>query len=927
MPTKSASTRRAIPCSAARQRGAALLVVTIVAILAAAALLLGEFSGQTDRESDESLAQTYAALRQAREALLGASVANIDNQGADVRPGQLPWPDRAVSDGDYNGESDCRATLASRLAGRFPYLGAAGCVAQTTNVALSSYLEDGAGEPLWYVVSRNVVNFDSSAEPLPFNAALDGNGVIQLNPGLLDSAAHPWLRVCDAAGNLIATNVAAVIIAPGPALDGQSRVGATPAIDQYLDALAVTGGTISNADSDETADVASACGGGAGEDFVAYVGVTEDQVGLFNDRLIYITAEELLEAAQARALQEVRVALETHVATHSRFPWLSPFADATVGSPLLSGTVTALPGTGTGLTDSGAADDFDNLLGAGNLVGAAIRNTTTGATGQVVSVSARTIQTTRMVGGSAAAWSVGDGYQLPTFRGVAGTRFGHLPFHDPLAPEDRRSDFSVAWELDEADIVSFAISQAHTDPHASYTNSLRNQVLATTFTGTVAVGAGLSAPLEMSPQGVCRQNPAGLAAGEAHARCQGLASARVGYLTMDVETADATILRPFNVREIAAAASFSFADWGVTRGALVSNTTDGSAGIALSVSSTPLTLTTAGLSGGTDNTFEVGDVVTVQVPTREIADTSDGGGSATLLVDSSRDFVADGVDIGDIVVKGSGDVARVTAVATNQLGLSGLSGGADPSFAIADSYAVLTDFVASREYTFDLLFTGIRTEATLANELVYSVRSGAVGGSDPITHPAHEDTAGENDPALPYVAIRAIDYDSNGIEIARAEVTLDENSVGYIEVSNIEQDFMLAWGDTNADSALDPDVPRWIFEQGWHEFIAIGVGSQWQPTGVGACTLLGDCLSVNRYPVSAHDPNAAVATTDTTVPAVVVGSGLNLGGTQPSIDPADYFEGLNGNANLDDFEFGRFNRNGSVAAINDRVMIPCTVGC
>lgn len=920
--------RRQFPAGPAHQRGAALLVVTIVAILATAALLLEDFTGRSEGQPNANTAETYAALRQAREALLGASLANVDAQGADVRPGQLPWPDRGI-DTNYDGQSDCRPAtfVVGHLAGRFPYLGAAGCVGQTTNVSLSSYLEDGSGEPLWYVVSRNVVNYDSSGEAAPFDAALDGNGVVQLNPGLLDSTAHPWLRVCDAEGNLIAENVAAVIIAPGPALDGQSRVGTAPAMDQYLEGLPVAGGTVSNADSDETADVGGVCGGGAGEDFIAHVGVDDDQAGLFNDRLIYITAEELLEAAQTRALQEVRAALEAHVATHNRFPWLSPFANATAGSPLLSGTVTALAGTGTGFTDTGASDDFDNLLGVGNLVGAAIRNTSTGATGQVVSVTGRTIQTTRMVGGSASGWTVNDGYQLPTFRGVAGTRFGHLPFHDPNAPEDRRADFSVDWEFVIANVDSVVVTQGHADPHLSYTASLRNQILASTFTGPVTVGASLTSPLETSPHGVCRQNPAGLNAGEAHARCQGLAAARTSYLTMDVETADATVLRPTNVRSVDAAVTFDFSDWGVSRGARVSNTTDGSTAVALSVSTAPVTLTTAGLSGGVNNVFSVDDVVTVQVPTREIVDTSDAGGSATLLIDTSRDFVADGIDVGDTVVKGSGDVARVTAVATTQLGLSGLAGGSDPSFAIADIYTVMTDFVASREYEFNLLFTGTRTDATLANELVYSVTSGTAGGTDPIQHPTHEAGAGENDPATAYVAIRAVDFDNGGVELARAELRLIDGSAGFIQVGNIEEDFVLAWGETNADAILTPDLPRWVFEQGWHEFIAIGIGAQWQPTGVGTCTLLGDCLSVDRYPVSAQDPNAGTATTDTNVPAVIVGSGLNLGATQPSIDPADYFEGLNGNANLDDFEFGRFNRSASVAAINDRVTIPCTVGC
>ena len=161
-----------------------------------------------------------------------------------------------------------------------------------------------------------------------------------INPGLLDGTpAYPWLRLVDASGSVLTASdgepleIAAVIIAPGPPLPGQARTGAAPGPAHYLDSVTVNGVTYDNADSDGCRDaVAGAraytdCPGNAGEEFILYpdsrdTGVETDS---FNDRIAYLTAEELLRAAEARALGAMAVVLERYRSSHGAYPWMAPY--------------------------------------------------------------------------------------------------------------------------------------------------------------------------------------------------------------------------------------------------------------------------------------------------------------------------------------------------------------------------------------------------------------------------------------------------------------------------------------------------------------------------------------------------------------------------------------------------------------------------
>ena len=328
-------TRRRHPAAAFRggrrraQRGAVLLTALTLTFLAAAGFLLAGLDGDARIRAREATA-TARALADARRALIGWSVGTgLARSGETHSPGVLPFPDRNTDPYGYDGEADCVTSgLSDRhLIGRLARAGEASpCPDRTLGVEL----RDGSGEPLWYAVSRNLVNHRGGGASDP-----------PINPGLLDRPpAYPWLRLIDANGDVVTASdgepleIAAVVIAPGPPLPGQTRAGIAPGPAHYLDSVTVNGVTYDNADSDGCRDAvagASAhthCPGRAGEEFILYPDSrdTATEADSFNDRIAWITAEDVLRAAETRALGEMALVLERYRSRHSAYPWLAPYA-------------------------------------------------------------------------------------------------------------------------------------------------------------------------------------------------------------------------------------------------------------------------------------------------------------------------------------------------------------------------------------------------------------------------------------------------------------------------------------------------------------------------------------------------------------------------------------------------------------------------
>ena len=188
----------------------------------------------------------------------------------DNRPGSLPCPD---TDDDGIAEMLSGPNCPSNV-GRLPW----------RTLELPD-LRDGSGERLWYALSPSLRD-DDSAQPI---------NSVSVTAGLLSVA-----------GTAPATEVAAVIIAPGSALAGQLRNPAnanSPA--HYLEGQ--------NADGDNTYETASSSAG-------------------FNDLVTTISRQQLFNVVEWRVANEIRRTLLRYYTTNGYFPFANDYASGTTGT-------------------------------------------------------------------------------------------------------------------------------------------------------------------------------------------------------------------------------------------------------------------------------------------------------------------------------------------------------------------------------------------------------------------------------------------------------------------------------------------------------------------------------------------------------------------------------------------------------------------
>lgn len=325
---------RTAPCqtlTGTRQHGAALLVMLVILITGGAYLLVSHLNRESGRIEAEK--KTVAALAQAKEALTGWAVTNS------ITPGMLPFPDRR-NDGNYDGNSDCPAsdisTSANVLFGKIPRIGPANpCITPTILGVAAPYqllnldVVDGAGEVLWYAVSRNLVS-ELGVAPI-------------INPGIVNNPQFPWLVVRDASGTILNNRVAFVLIAPGPALPGQDRTvpvppALPPAVTQFLEGI----GGVTNADYDGNYDGGvPTCPLVMCEDFVMSEPWPSAAAPTFNDRLLYVTIDELMPLIEQRVARETRQALIAFRNSTGAFPTAG--AVGYIGTSCAAGTSGFLP--------------------------------------------------------------------------------------------------------------------------------------------------------------------------------------------------------------------------------------------------------------------------------------------------------------------------------------------------------------------------------------------------------------------------------------------------------------------------------------------------------------------------------------------------------------------------------------------------------
>lgn len=283
------------PLGHSGQRGMVLILIAFIIGLGAAAFMFKMFNASSLQvEQDE---KTMRVLGEAKSALIAWAVSHPNH------PGQMPYPDRN-GDGNYDGYSDCFATNVSFsysfLLGRLPIHGLdPNCNNHgiTVTAALGADFRDATGEPLWYAVSKNLVHDYNGTGANPI-----------INPGVANVATD-WIEVVDRNGNVISNRVAAVIIAPGTSVGGQDRSSAAPDAREYLDRIVRSSDGVPFKNyALPPLEVNQFI---MGED-IRRVGANDtvfQKPYYFNDKLVYITADELLTALEARAANELKNAL------------------------------------------------------------------------------------------------------------------------------------------------------------------------------------------------------------------------------------------------------------------------------------------------------------------------------------------------------------------------------------------------------------------------------------------------------------------------------------------------------------------------------------------------------------------------------------------------------------------------------------------
>ena len=293
-----------------KQKGAALILLMFIIGLGVLTYLLNAFDpARLKLEQDK---KTMQSLNEAKQALIAWAVSH------QYTPGQMPWPDRHLDPLIYDGSSDCVTTVFqySYLLGQLssqpdtspcldPNTGLNVYPALSTYPSLGQEFRDGQGNRLWYAVSRNLVR----------DHATSTNPVI--NPNIINVPTYPWLEVLDRNGNLVSSRVAAVILAPGEALDGQNRAGAADA-NQFLDRFQI-GAAVFNNRGYATADEDFVMGDDSRN--VSANDPTFVQPYNFNDKLVYITIDELMAALEKRAGEQARASLKAYQEANGYYPY------------------------------------------------------------------------------------------------------------------------------------------------------------------------------------------------------------------------------------------------------------------------------------------------------------------------------------------------------------------------------------------------------------------------------------------------------------------------------------------------------------------------------------------------------------------------------------------------------------------------------
>ncbi len=291
-------------------RGFALIALLALLIAGAMYFIVSRLDASSvARKREETTGQ---ALAEAKAALVAYAV-SVDLSGP-KRPGDLPCPDQ---NNDGVAETSCGSAGGSNQGqrlGRLPW----------RTLGLSELMDD-SGERLWYAVSNN---FKNNTRRTPLNSDTTGTITIRDSAGnlLFDASATP------------STGVVAVIIAPGGPIqrqDGLLQDRSAANLNNplhYLDNIA----SDDNADFDEIVTKTNGFFAGPARD------PADPGQLIANDRIIFITRNEIMAAIEKRVAAEVMNCLVNYAAykeslpgtidNKGHYPWAADLAASASGN-------------------------------------------------------------------------------------------------------------------------------------------------------------------------------------------------------------------------------------------------------------------------------------------------------------------------------------------------------------------------------------------------------------------------------------------------------------------------------------------------------------------------------------------------------------------------------------------------------------------
>lgn len=332
-----------------KQRGAVLMVMLVIMIMGVSFLLVSALSKVTlqnarDEKSSEILAQAKeVVIGQLLKGgalppgwLLRPDVRDVPNNTDPIYPEISPINNSLTS--NYDGDEDNGCFDNTQAAANPPYTPL--LQVNNTNMSKVRCLGRLPWKSLGMSISTPSENDPTGVMPwLAFSRNLR-NPSIPVNSELLNSNNY-WLKVYDMKGTLLSDRVAIVIILPGVALSNQSRPPspnlANP--DQYLDKISlppgcIGAGCISNFNNANLSETFVTGDEHRWMDDPANPGKQiEDPTYQFNDKLLYVTIDDLMPLIEKRIAREVKACLDDYanatINSGHKYPWAAPVSDTT----------------------------------------------------------------------------------------------------------------------------------------------------------------------------------------------------------------------------------------------------------------------------------------------------------------------------------------------------------------------------------------------------------------------------------------------------------------------------------------------------------------------------------------------------------------------------------------------------------------------